>query len=239
VGVALLNQHAAVEVGGGFRGTRVRPGRKALQQLAEPRAVDAREVARYESPAALGSPAALAEGDYLVAGERLEVLVWAEDRTPEGMVPVGGAAKQGAGHGRRLVVVASDLLDHHAALALELVRVDAGSPDVVGEQVGRLHDHLGPAVHVKGHHVVRREGVDLRAQTLGRVHHVAIAAVALAPLEHEVLEEVRDAVLLGVLRACAGVEGDEKSHRPRAAHAKPHERQAVVQNALLDRDHDA
>jgi hypothetical protein len=42
------------------------------------------------------------------------------------------------GDHRRLVVRAVDLLDHDAALAVELLGVEARAPDEVGQQVDRL-----------------------------------------------------------------------------------------------------
>ena len=84
-----------------------------------------------------------------------------------------------------------------------------GRPDEVGQQVDRLGRRLGAAGDVEGDEVVRGVGVEHRAHPLGRLVDLAVVVVLLAALEHEVLEEVGHAVLLGTLGAGAGVEGDE------------------------------
>ena len=63
---------------------------------------------------------------------------------------------------------------------------------------------------MEGDEVVARVGVDHRAHPLGGLVDVAVVRVALAALEHQVLEEVGDAVLLRALGARAGVERDER-----------------------------
>ena len=70
--------------------------------------------------------------------ERAQVLLGAEDGAPERVVAERGLVDQLLGDRRRLVLVALDLLDHDAALAVELVGVDLRAPDEVGQQVDRL-----------------------------------------------------------------------------------------------------
>jgi hypothetical protein len=101
------------------------------------------------------------------------------------------------GHGGGLVLVAGDLLDDDAALLVELGLVDLRPADEVGEEVERLHRALGAHGDVEGHEVVRRVGVQRAAHALGRLVDLAVVVELLAALEHEVLEEVRHAVLLG------------------------------------------
>ena len=77
-----------------------------------------------------------------------------EHGASEGMVPEGGLVDQVLGQHRRLVVRPGDLLDHHAALAVELVGVDSRTPDEVGEQVDGLRSGLRAGGDVEGHQVV-------------------------------------------------------------------------------------
>ena len=60
-----------------------------------------------------------------------------EHRAPERVVAEGGTVDQVLRDGRGLVVGAVDLLDHDAALAVELLGVEARAPDEVGQQVDR------------------------------------------------------------------------------------------------------
>jgi hypothetical protein len=120
------------------------------------------------------------------------------------------------GDGRRLVLVALDLLDHDAALAVELEGVDLRAADEVGEEVDRLHRRLRAHGDVERDEVVARVRVERAAHALGRLVHLAVVVVDLAALEHEMLEEVRHPVLLGPLGPGARVEGDEDRRGARA-----------------------
>ena len=174
------------------------------------------EVAGQERAAARARPLALAEGDDRVAAEGAQVLLGPEHRAAERVVAERGAVDEVLGDDGRRVVRAGDLLDDDAALAVELVGVDPRPPDEVRQQVDRLRRHLGAAGDVEGDDVVRRVGVEHRAEALGRLVDLAVVVVLLAALEHEVLEEVRHPVLLGALRAGAGLEGHEDG-RPRGS----------------------
>ena len=83
-----------------------------------------------------------------------QVLLGAEHGAPERVVAERGAVDELLGHRRRLVLVALDLLDDDAALAVELAGVDLRAPDEVGEQVDRLHRRLGAHGDVEGDEVV-------------------------------------------------------------------------------------
>ena len=74
---------------------------------------------------------------------------------------------------------AGDLLDHDAALAVELLGVDLRAPDEVGQQVDRLAGHLGAAGDVERDEVVRRVGVEHRAHALGGLVDLAVVVVLL------------------------------------------------------------
>ncbi len=57
---------------------------------------------------------------------------------PSGWSPNAAAVDELLGDRRRLVLVALDLLDDDAALAVELVGVDVRAADEVGQQVDRV-----------------------------------------------------------------------------------------------------
>jgi hypothetical protein len=139
------------------------------------------------------------------------------------------AVDQVLGHHRRLVVRAGDLLDHDAALAIELLGVDPRAPHEVRQQVDRLAGHLGPAGDVERHEVVRRVGVQRGAHALRGLVDLAVVVVLLPALEHQVLEEVGHPVLLRPLGAGAGVEGHEDGQRPRAVDLHAVDGEAVRQ----------
>src|SRR5258708_2656691 len=84
---------------------------------------------------ARAGPGALAEGDDRVARERPQVLLGTEHRAPEGMVAEGRPVDEVLRDRRRLVLVALDLLDHDAALAVELVGVQVRAPGEVRQEV--------------------------------------------------------------------------------------------------------
>ena len=160
-----------------------------------------------------------------------------EHGAAERVVAEGGAVDQVLGHDGRLVVRARDLLDHDAALAVQLLLVDLRAPDEVRQQVDRLADDLGAARDVEGDEVVRRVGVEHRAHALGRLVDLAVVVVLLPALEHQVLEEVGHAVLLGPLRAGARLEGDEDGDGPRAGEVDAVERQPVRERRRVDLRH--
>ncbi len=172
-----------------------------------------------------------------LAREGAQVLLGAEDGTPEGMVAEGRAIDQVLGHHRRLVVGARDLLDDDPALAVELRRVDLRAPDEVGEQVDRLVDHLGATGDVEGHEIVRRVRVEDRAHPLGGLVDLAIVVVLLAALEHQVLEEVGHAVLVGALGARTGVERDEDGGRSSARNLDAVDRETRGEGRRFDARH--
>ena len=96
------------------------------------------EVADEEGAAARARPLAAAEGEDGVAREGPQVLLGAQHGAPERMVAERRAVDQVLRDDRRLVVRARDLLDHDAALAVQLLLVDLGAADEVRQQVDRL-----------------------------------------------------------------------------------------------------
>ena len=186
------------------------------------------QVPHDERAAARARPAAVAEGDDRLARERVaQVLDRAEHGAPERVLAERGVVDQVLGDGRRLVVRACDLLDHDAALAVELLGVEPRTPDEVGQQVDRLQRLLGAHGDVEGDEVVARVGVQLAADPLGRLVDRSVVGELLAALEDEVLEEVRHPVLLRALGARAGVERDERGDGARAVELEAVDRQAV------------
>ena len=85
------------------------------------------------------------------------------------MLAEGGPVDQVLGDHRGLVVGAVDLLDDHAALAVELLGVQARAPDEVAEQVDRLRGGLRADRDVEGDQVVAGVGVQHAAESLGRL----------------------------------------------------------------------
>jgi hypothetical protein len=138
------------------------------------------------------------------------------------------------GNGRRLIIRAGDLLDHDAALALELRGVDQRATGDVCQEVDRCRRRLGADRDVERDEVVARVGVEDRSQTLGGAVHIAVVAVALTPFEHEVFEEMRDAVLRLALGTRAGVEGDQCRQRARPRNRDPVDREAVWSRRCRD-----
>ena len=199
--------------------------REELVELAVGRHVV--DVADDEGAAARARPAALAEGHDRVAREGAQVVLGAQHGAAQRVVAEVRAVDELLGHRGGLVLVALDLLDDDAALLVELGGIDLRAPDEVGEQVDRLHRRLGADGDVEGDEVVRGVGVQRAAHALGRLVDLAVVVVDLAALEHEVLEEVGHAVLVGALGARAGVEGDEDRRGARAVEGDAVDRKAV------------
>ena len=139
------------------------------------------------------------------------MLLGAEDRAAEWMVAEHRAVDEDVRQVRGLVVGAGDLLNHDAALLLQLVGLEARPADEVGQEVDRLDDPVGPDDDEEGDDVVAREGVHPRTQDLGGGVDVAVGRMVLPALEDHVLEEMRDPVFLRALDPRAGVEGDDRS----------------------------
>ena len=238
VGVALLDQRPGSQRRRGVVGLRRRQGGEALEQVVQ-RAIRRHgvQVAHDERAATGARPAPLPEGDDGVAGERAQVLLGTQDRAPQRVVAERGPVDQVLGHGGGLVVGPGDLLDHHAALAVELLGVQARAPHEVGEQVGRLQRGLRPHGDVERHQVVACVGVELGAQPLGGLVDVAVRRILLPALEHQVLQEMGHPVLVGALGPRAGVEPDQHRDRPRALEPDPVEGQPVLQRRRRDRGH--
>ena len=138
-----------------------------------------------------------------------------EHRAPERVVAEHGLVDQVLGHHRRLIVGAGDLLYDNATFAIHLLLVDPRAGDEVGQQVRRLHCLGGAGGDVERDQIVARVRVQDGADALCGLVDIAVGRVLLAALEHEVLEEVGHAVLVGLLGAGARIERHQNRHRSR------------------------
>ena len=107
-----------------------------------------------------------------------------QHRTPQRVVAERGFVDQVLCDHRRLIVGPRDLLDHHAALPVQLPRVDSGPSNEVGQQVGGRHRLFGAGGDVKRDQIVARVGVEHGADPLRCLVDVPIRAVLLPALEH-------------------------------------------------------
>ena len=130
------------------------------------------------------------------------------------MLTESGLVDQILGDGGGLVVCPVDLLDHHATLAVELLRIDPRARHEVAQQVDRLLSRLGSHGDVEGDEVVAGVRVEHTADLLSGLVDVPVRGVLLAALEDQMLQEMGHPVLLRTLGAGAGVKG--KQHRQRA-----------------------
>ena len=228
VGVALLDHDLRRERGRRHVGLGLAERREAREALVQLRLGGQMvEVAHEERAPARPRPAALAEGDDRRAREAAQVLLRAQHRAPQRVLAEGGPVDQVLRDGRGLVVGAVDLLDHHAALAVELLGVDPRAAHEVAQQVDRRRRGLGAHRDVEGDEVVAGVRVQHAPEALGGLVDVGVRRVLLAALEHEVLEEVRHPVLLGTLGARARVERHQGGQRARARHLHAVDGQAV------------
>jgi cell division transport system ATP-binding protein len=195
------------------------------------------QVAHDERGPALRRPAALAEGDDAVAVKALDVLCRPEHRTSEWMLTEHRAVDQVLGHDGGLVVGAGDLLHDDAAFAVQLIGVDPGPGDEVGEQVGGLIGAFGTGGDVKCNEVVAGVGVEHGADLLGALVDIPVVGELLSTLEHEVLQEMGHPVLGLTLGPRAGVEGGEERHRSSSLDGDAMQAQTVAQVADSDLGH--
>ena len=106
-----------------------------------------------------------------------------------------------------------DLLEHDLALGLERLGLEARARGHVAHHVERQRQVLVEHAHVHDGRLARRERVELGAEAVGDARDLDLV-VALAALEQQVLDEVRDAGLGRPLVARA--DADEDADRDRA-----------------------
>ena len=177
VGVALLDQLLRRELRrrhiGLWLGQRGK-AREALLQLGLGGQV--LEVAARKAPPRDPAQRRSRKATIALTGEAAQVLLGPEHGAPQRMLAEGGPVDQVLGDHRGLVVGAVDLLDHHPALAVELLGVQARAPHEVAEQVDRRGRALGANRDVEGHQVVARVGVEHAAEALGGLVDVLVGA---------------------------------------------------------------
>ena len=157
VGVALLDQRRAARTAAPARRARARAARGSASNSSSsaPLAGSVLEVADDERAAARARPAPLAEGDDRLARERRAGAPRARGRCgPSGWSPNAARSIRCSATVAGWSLVARDLLDDDAALAVELLGVELRAPDEVGQQVDRLQRRLGPGGDVEGDEVV-------------------------------------------------------------------------------------
>ncbi len=119
----------------------------------------------------------------------------------------------------------ADLLHDHVLLALQLLRVERRIGEDVGKHVERER-HVGlEHARVVGRGLDRGGRVEVAADRLDLLGDLARAAPGCA-LERHVLEQMRDAVLVGALVAAAGADPDAERCRLQMRHRIGHDHQA-------------
>ena len=156
-------------------------------------------------------------------------LLAADDVPAERLVAVEELLVDAADEVARRVEVHVHLLDDHALLAVDLLRLELRVAEHVGEHVERLIAVVGGAADVVARVLLAREGVELAAEAVDLHADVARGRTALGALEEHVLGEMRDPVRLGSLVARAGGEHDHAGDRLHLRHARAQDPQAVVQ----------
>ena len=116
----------------------------------------------------------------------------ADDVAAERLVAAEERLVDAADEVARRVEVHVHLLDDHALLALDLLRVEAGVAEHVDEDVERDVAVLGRALDVVRRVLLAGEGVELAADRVDLAGDVARARPPLGSLEEHVLGEVRD-----------------------------------------------
>lgn len=145
----------------------------------------------------LGSVAAVEEVRDLVAGERPDGLLGAEDRAAERAVAEDHPGEEVVDDVARVVLGHRHLFQDDAAFGLDVVRADQRAGEHVADhvdgqrQVGVEHPRVVAGVLLRG------EGVHLAADRVQGGRDVQRAA-PLGALEEQVLQVVRGAVELGV-----------------------------------------
>ena len=164
-------------------------------------------------------------------------LLAADDVPAERLVAVEERLVDAADEVARRVEVHVHLLDDHALLALDLVRVEAGVAQHVDEHVERRVARLGRATDVVAGVLLAGEGVELAADRVDLAGDVTRGRAPLGPLEEHVLGEVRDPVRLGCFVARAGRQHHDARHGLRVRHRRGQDPQAVLQLEALEDPH--
>ena len=133
----------------------------------------------------------------------------------------------------RRVVGLADLLQDHAALALQLLRLEGGVRQDVADDVGTQRGVLLQQLDVVRRLLTRGVGVDVAAHRLDLLGDLRRGA-AFGALERHMLQEVRDAVLVRGLVAGAGGDVGAEGDGLHPVHAFGDDGQAGWQAGELD-----
>ena len=125
-----------------------------------------------------------------------------------------------------------DLLEHHLALGLERLVLEARARRHVAHDVERQRQVLVEHAHVHDGRLARRERVQLGAEAIGDARDLDLVE-ALAALEQQVLDEMRDARLARPLVARADADEDADRDRAHRIDLLGDDSQAVGKGCLL------
>ena len=149
------------------------------------------------------------EGNERLARDGGNLLVRAQDRAAERMVAKIRLRQQVVDQILRRVLAHGDLLEDDAALLFEVLLVEPGAQEQVGQEVHRAVEVLGDDLRVVAGAFLRGERVHLPADGV-HLHGDFARGAPLGALEEHVLHEVRQAVFL--LRLIHGARADPQAH---------------------------
>ena len=165
----------------------------------------------------VGAVVTLVVGAHLGGGEALELLAIPDDRVVIGMGLIEQRLGRLVQRAPRLILAHRQLLKHDVLLARELDRIQQAPAHAAGFNLQRGLPSVGSHREVVGGAVGIREGV-VAAAHLARLDIDLAFTELLRPLEHHVLQEVRQAGLAGVLIARAHlIPENRRDHGQRAA----------------------
>ena len=136
----------------------------------------------------------------------------AEHAPSERMVAVDGLAEDVVDTVLRLVLVHRDLLEHDLALGVDLVLGQRRVEQHLRHQVERVRGVLVEESRVQVRRLLRGRGVGRRAHAVEQLGDLD-RRVAIGPLEQQVLEEVREALLALALVPRAGLHPEPEGDR--------------------------
>ncbi len=152
----------------------------------------------------------------------------AQNRPAQRMILPEGLREQLVDQHLRVVLVDLDLFQNHAALALNVGRVEDRVQHQVGQHIQRNGDVLGQRLDVEADGLLAGEGVQVAADGVHLPGNLLRGAGAGA-LEEHVLHKVGDAVHLRRLAAGAGFDPHPHGHRTHVLHPLGQHDQAVRQ----------
>ena len=139
--------------------------------------------------------------------ERTHRRAGTENRSPHRLTGKGDLLQPVPDEIVRGILGRTDLLHDHVLLALQLLRIKCRIGEDVGEDIERKR-HVGAQnAGIIGGRLGRGGGIEIAPYRFDLLRDLARGAARRA-LEGHVLEEVRDAVLVGALVAAAGADPD-------------------------------